>query len=216
MARFNSRWLDVVLLGPVGVVATWHACSVLLAGKYHYSYHGQRHVFTPDIEPFWYWLWVTLFLTIGVFCLFRALRAGWEIIQVYRMDRRIEERERLQGEVETDPGRPIVRISRSVTVKTVGKDGQQQEYHSMAEVPPEIRSEIEALEAEAKKEKGWKSSSTETSRSENAVTSHITLRKDVSVYKIVDQSGVERIYHSLEEMPPEIRAAIEKAEGKSE
>ena len=36
------------------------------------------------------------------------------------------------------------------------------------------------------------------------------------MYKIVDGSGVERIYHSLEEMPPEIREAIAKAEGKSQ
>ncbi len=40
-------------------------------------------------------------------------------------------------------------------------------------------------------------------------------RKNISVYKIVDESGVERIFHSLEEMPPEIRAAIAEAEEKS-
>jgi len=32
------------------------------------------------------------------------------------------------------------------------------------------------------------------------------------VYKIIDDSGVERTYHSLNEMPPEIRAAIKQAE----
>ena len=39
--------------------------------------------------------------------------------------------------------------------------------------------------------------------------------KNISVYKIVDESGVEHTYHSLEEMPPEIRAAFEEAEKKT-
>ena len=105
-------------------------------------------------------------------------------------------------------------VKNSVTIKTVGEDGEQCEYSSMEEVPPEIRSEIEALEKKAAQETGNELSVTETSPAGNAITS-ITHRKSISVYKIIDDSGVERTYHSLEEMPPEIRAAIAGMENRS-
>jgi hypothetical protein len=85
----------------------------------------------------------------------------------------------------------------------------------MEEAPSEIRAEIEALEKEAAQDKGNELSVTETSQTGDAVTSKSIYRKNVSVYKIVDESGVERTYHSLKEMPPEIRAAIAEAEEKS-
>jgi hypothetical protein len=101
-------------------------------------------------------------------------------------------------------------IKRSVTIKTVGKDGERHEYHSLAEVPPELRSEIETLEVDASKEQA------------DALTAQITdgtrlnfiSKKSVTVFKIKDASGKERVYHSLEELPPEIRAAVEKAQRK--
>jgi hypothetical protein len=111
------------------------------------------------------------------------------------------------------PGSDVVK--KSVTIKTVGEDGEQHEYSSMEEVPPEIRSEIAAIEQEAAQESGNELSVTETSQTGNAFTSKIIHRKNISVYKIIDDSGVERTYHSLEEMPPEIRAAIAEAEEKS-
>jgi hypothetical protein len=114
------------------------------------------------------------------------------------------------------PGPHIVNIKKSVTIKTVGRDGEHHEYHSMDDVPPEIRSEIEALEEEAKKEKGNELSVTETSQTADAITSSIIRRKNVSVFKFIDASGVEHIYHSLDEMPPEIRTAIEQAKEKLE
>jgi hypothetical protein len=100
---------------------------------------------------------------------------------------------------------------KSVTIKTVGEDGEEHEYSSIEEVPPEIRSEIEAIEKEAAQERGSELSVTETSQAGNAITSKTIHRKSISVYKIIDDSGVERTYHSLEEMPPEIRAAIAEA-----
>jgi hypothetical protein len=39
---------------------------------------------------------------------------------------------------------------------------------------------------------------------------------NISIYKIIDESGVERTYHSLEEMPSEIREAIAEAESEPE
>jgi hypothetical protein len=118
-----------------------------------------------------------------------------------------------QGRHLYKPGSNIVK--KSVTIKTVGEDGEQHEYSSMEEAPPEIRAEIETLEREAMQEKGKELSFTETSQRGNAITSKIMHRKDISVYRIVDESGVERVYHSLEEMPPEIRAAIAEAQNKS-
>jgi hypothetical protein len=106
-------------------------------------------------------------------------------------------------------------VKKSITIQTVGEDGEQHQYSSMEEVPPEIRAEIEALEKEVAQEKGAELSVTETSRTGNAITSKIIQQKNISVYKIVDDSGVERTYHSLEEMPPELRAVIEEAEKKS-
>ena len=111
------------------------------------------------------------------------------------------------------PGSNLVR--KSVTIKTVGADGEQHEYASMEEVPPEIRSEIAALEKEAAQEKGNELSFTETSRKGNAIESKFITSKKITVYKIIDDSGVERTYHWLEEMPREIRAAIAEAENKS-
>jgi hypothetical protein len=80
------------------------------------------------------------------------------------------------------------------------KDGGKHEYHSLDEAPPELRGEIEKLESEALKEN---------------IPSKVISRKSVSVYKIKDASGNERIYHSLDELPPEIRAAVEQAQKKS-
>ena len=118
------------------------------------------------------------------------------------------------SEPRAKPGSAIVK--KSITIKTVGEDGEKHEYSSMEEVPPEIRAQVEALEKQAAQESGKELSVTETSVRGNAITSNIICRKDVSLYKIVDPSGVERVYHSLEEMPPEIREAIAKAEGKSQ
>jgi hypothetical protein len=111
-------------------------------------------------------------------------------------------------------GPHTINIKESVTIKTVGRDGEHHEYHSMDDVPPKIRSDIEALEGEAQKAKGNVLSVKETSQLVKGTTSNTISRKDVSVYKITDASGKERINHSLDEMPPEIRAAIKQAEEK--
>ena len=110
------------------------------------------------------------------------------------------------------PGSNVVK--RSVSIQTVGEDGVRHEYSSMEEVPPEIRSQIEALEREAAQAPGSELTVRETSQAGSALTSKIVRQKKVSVYKLIDEAGVERTYHSLEEMPPELRAAIAEAEDK--
>jgi hypothetical protein len=107
-------------------------------------------------------------------------------------------------------------MKKSVSIRTTDADGTQHEYSSMEEAPPEIRSQLEALEKEAAQQKGSAISITESSQRGSTFTSKVIQQKNVSVYKIVDESGAERTYHSLEEMPPEIRAAFEEAEKKTE
>ncbi len=99
----------------------------------------------------------------------------------------------------------IVDVKQDIIVDVTDEQGRQHEYHSLDEVPPEVRAEIEKLKAEP-----WK----EVSRfsSADGFTKKIVREKRLSTYKIVDESGKEQIYHSLEEMPPELRAAIEEAE----
>ena len=102
------------------------------------------------------------------------------------------------------PWRSVINIKKTVSIKTTDQNGQRHEYHSLDEVPPELRKEIEKLESEGLKE------SFSASSSERATTNIIS-RKTGSVFKVRDASGKEQVYHSLEELPPEIRAAWEQA-----
>ena len=113
--------------------------------------------------------------------------------------------------VNTPQGR-ILNIKKAVTIKTVGEDGEPHEYHSLDEVPPGMRAEVEKLESEVLAGKGNSLSFTETSPTGNAITSGIIKKQSVSVFKIKDASGNEHIYHSLDEMPPDIRALVERAQ----
>jgi Double zinc ribbon len=101
-------------------------------------------------------------------------------------------------------GRPIVKIKKTITIRTKDKDGQQHEYHSVDELPPELAAEVKKLQSEALKDISYKSSS-------DGLTTNITRRKSATIFKIKEPSGAERVYHSLDEMPPELRAAFEKA-----
>jgi len=114
------------------------------------------------------------------------------------------------------PRRPLITIKKTIDIRTTDRDGVKHEYHSLDEVPPEMRAEIEKLQAEAMSEKGGSTSITETSPLGSTITSRTFIKKNVSLFKIKDASGNERIYHSLDELPPEIRAAIEQAQGKME
>src|SRR5262249_33475630 len=90
-------------------------------------------------------------------------------------------------------------VKESVSIKTTAADGKDPEYSSMEELPPEIRSQLETLKKEAAEQKGTEISITENSQQGNNFTSKVIRQKNVSVYKIVDESGAERTYHSLEE-----------------
>ena len=49
------------------------------------------------------------------------------------------------------PMRRIVDIKKTISIKTVDEDGQRHEYHSLDELPPGMRAEIEKLEVKALK-----------------------------------------------------------------
>jgi hypothetical protein len=107
------------------------------------------------------------------------------------------------------PRRPLITVKKTVSINTTDEHGQHHDYHSVEELPPELRTEIEKLESEAIKE-GLSSSSS----SSDGLTTKIISKKTYSVFKIKDASGNEKVYHSLDELPPEIRAAWEKAQEK--
>jgi len=119
---------------------------------------------------------------------------------------------RLQGDDWLKPGSNAV--TNYVSIKTTGEDGEQREYSSLADLPPEIRAEIESLQKEPPQTREL--SVTDTSPSRIRIALQTTWQKDVSVYKIIDASGVERVYHSLDEMPPDLRAAVMAAKQKSQ
>jgi hypothetical protein len=73
-------------------------------------------------------------------------------------------------------------------------------------VPPELRKEVEKLQSEELK-------ATLSSSSLEGLTT-ITSKKTATLFKVKDASGNERTYHSLDELPPEIRAALEQAQAK--
>lgn len=112
--------------------------------------------------------------------------------------------------------RPQVTIKKTVDIQTTGKDGVKHEYHSLDEVPPEMRAEFEKLESAVLGEMGASASVTETSSEGDVTKSRYISTKNISVYKVRDAGGNERIYHSFEELPPEIRAAFEKARDKKD
>jgi hypothetical protein len=207
----QSRWPDFLF-----TIAVRFVCGVVFGGLacILFSWKGILRAFSHNniSAPL---IWLGLFaLAGGMVAVFTVPR--WQTPWRKRDSVALNLKEELAS-LSRDGARPgLNRITKSVTIRTVGEDGAQHEYSSMQEVPPEIRSEIAALEKEAAQEKGNELSVTETSQSGDAITSKIIHRKSVSVYKIIDESGVERTYHSLEEMPPELRAAVEAAKNDSQ
>jgi hypothetical protein len=104
------------------------------------------------------------------------------------------------------PRRPLISIKKTITIKSTDKDGVQHEYHSLDQVPPDLAAEIKKLEGHTLKDVSKEFVS-------DGPTYNLTIKKSVSVFRIRDASGKERVFHSLEEIPPELRAIVEKARG---
>jgi hypothetical protein len=160
----------------------------------------------PQRPYYWFGTWALLG---GIIAIFRTPR--WQTPWYRRDSLNLGSEWASLDQDGLGAGSHVTTIDKSVTIETVGEDGERHVYHSMEELPPEIRSKLEALEAEAKDAKRKESFTTNTQQTGNSFTIKSVRRQEVSVYKIIDESGVDRTYHSLEEMPPEIRAAILEA-----
>lgn len=203
----NSKWPDFLFTVFVRFV-----CGGVLGGLacFFFTWRGILRAFSHENigGPL---IWLGVFAVVGGFvAVFTVPR--WQT-PWYKRESEVGNLWPDKALLNQGAGRPgATVVKQSLSIKTVGEDGQQHQYSSMEEVPPEIRSEIEALEKEAAQQKGKELSLTEISQGGNALTAKILRQKKVSRYKIVDESGVERTYHSLEEMPSELRAAVEQAE----
>jgi hypothetical protein len=202
----KSKWPDFLFTITVRFV-----CGVVFGGLacFLFTWRGILRAFSHD-STHWPLIWVGLCGLAGG--IVAVLTVPWWQTPWYRRD---SEELGILTELGT-PGRgrnwaESKGTHKSITIRTVTERGEQHQYSSMEEVPPEVRSQIEALEKEAMQQKGEQLSVAESSQAGNAITSKFIHRKNVTVYKIVDESGVERVYHSLEEMPTEVRAAIEAA-----
>ena len=206
----SSKWPDFLFTITVRFV-----CGIVLGGLacFFFSWKGILGAFSHN-DTHWPLLWLGFCgLAGGIVAVFTVPR--WQTPWNRRDSVALNPWAESASLSQAGAKRGSNVVEESVTIETVGEDGERHEYSSMEEVPPEIRSEMEALEKEAAQERGKESSVIETSQTGNAITSRIIRRANISVYKIIDDSGVERTYHSLEEMPPEIRAAIAEAEKKS-
>jgi hypothetical protein len=106
------------------------------------------------------------------------------------------------------PGSHVIKSEKTVNIVTVDKDGNRHEYHSLNEVPLAMRSQFEKLESEVLKDES-KLFTVETLK-ELKGSPGIISKKSSATYKIKDGSGEEHIYHSLDEVPPEMRPLMEK------
>lgn len=110
----------------------------------------------------------------------------------------------------TKPGVHVITSKKTVNFATVDKDGNRHEYHSMNEVPLAMRSQMEQLESEVKKDES-ELFTPETLKELQGKLGIIRTKRSFT-YKIKDSSGQEHIYHSLDEVPPEMRSLMEKVQ----
>jgi hypothetical protein len=114
------------------------------------------------------------------------------------------------------PRRNLISINKTFDIRISDKDGAKHEYHSLDEVPPEIRAKFEKLQSAALDELDAAMSGAESTQEGSTTKSRFVFKTNISVYKIKDAAGNERTYHSLEEMPPEIRAVFLKPREKTD
>ena len=103
-----------------------------------------------------------------------------------------------------------------VHIQITDEFGHVHNYSSIDEVPQEYRKAIDSIGEKATSEDGKDHSTTEISQSGEAVITRTVEHRSSTQYKFMDESGVERVYHSLEEMSPELRDAVIAAKKESE
>jgi hypothetical protein len=209
-ATLKSKWPDFLFTISVRFV-----CGILfgaLTGLLFF-WRGILRSFSHD-HTHWAFLWLGICsLTGGIVAVFTVPR--WQTPWYKRQSEILEVFEESAPLGCTGHSAASRLVEKSVSIKIVDEEGREQVYASLEEAPPEIRSQLEELERQAVREPGKRSSTMEASRVGDVFTTKVVSEKNVSIYKIVDESGAEHTYHSLEEMPPDIRAAMEEAERKT-
>jgi hypothetical protein len=95
-------------------------------------------------------------------------------------------------------------LKKDVTLETIDKQSVKHVYHSLDEVPPEIRGVFEKLESELKL----------PDVSKDVLQPGTIVRESFQEFRFKDAFGKEQVYHSIDEMPPETRALFEKMRGR--
>ena len=108
------------------------------------------------------------------------------------------------------PGVHTLVLKKNVRLETIDKQSVKHAYHSLDEVPPEYRGAFEKLQSEM----DAKAQSQSSDVSKDAPQEGTIIRKNFQEFRFKDASGNEQVYHSLDEMPPETRALIEKLRGR--
>lgn len=116
----------------------------------------------------------------------------------------------------TPRSRPPIYFHQTTSIKTVDADGTEHQYQSLAEAPLKLQQEVEKMQKELSSQKSSMSVELPPETTADTTTHKFFTQKSVSVYKIIDDNGQECTYNSLEELPPEIRAAFEQAMKKPE
>lgn len=102
-------------------------------------------------------------------------------------------------------------LKKDVRLETTDKQNVRHIYHSLDEMPPDLRGEFEKLESEAKQ---LNSEAPSAAVPREPLKQEFIVRKKIEVFKFKDASGKEQIYRSLDEMPPETRELFEKLRGR--
>lgn len=111
------------------------------------------------------------------------------------------------------PGPIVVGTKSTTRITLVDKDGNRHEYKSVDDVPPGMRSQIEELEVDAMKESSGLLSAEALAETKDQLGTII--HKSLTAYKFRDTAGHEHVYHSLDELPPNIQAALRRLQGPS-
>jgi len=109
----------------------------------------------------------------------------------------------------TKPGAHTIISMKTTRFATMDKDGKRREYRTLDQVPPEMRVELEKLQAEVQK------MSPEMLAKAQSEPGAI-LQSSFKVYKFKDANGQEHVVHSLDELPPNVKAAVQRLAGPAE
>jgi uncharacterized protein YrzB (UPF0473 family) len=129
--------------------------------------------------------------------------------QFEKMETEANEQARaMSAELAQTPSPPgLVKVKAASVFKIKDALGQERVYHSLEELPPEVRERLAKLMPGL----GGKVNHLAAELVDEPKPSpDLAVQEKTEVYKIKDKSGQERVYHSLEELPPEYREMFKR------